>query len=600
MRPERCKRQSGGKLFPVLLVFGFGLVLLSAAPRHTLAPNAAAQHSTDQIAQETPVPTALRRGDEEPAGLPTAIGAGRKAAARGAVATEAPRATHEALKVLEEGGNAADAAVVAALVGGIVNSSSSGIGGGGFVNYWNASAQRAIIIDFRESAPARLEAEAFERRPFDSRERGRWVGVPGEVKGLFALHTRFGRLPWEDVVERAARVAREGFRIGPHMARVLELARPALAQDPGLSALWLSRGRVPSEGARIYNPRLATTLSRIAKRGPSAFYEGPVAAEIVETVQAAGGALTLEDLRSYAPVVREPLRIEFAGQEVYTMPLPSAGGYMLAHTLALYEPRELRALGLNSPAYVHALAESFRAALYDRMTVFGDPAFEQVDLRALLAPDRMRARRARIGGFRTHRIEDFESPESGTHHLVTADAEGNVASMTVTVNRAFGAKLLAPKSGVLLNDELDDFTAQRWVSGLGVAVSPNRARPGARPLSSMTPTLVVREGRVTLAAGGSGGMTIATNVSQLVVSHLVFGVPAAGLVQLPRFLIPLGKDTISAPPDWDEAFVKDLVLRGEAVGHTDFGMHAVQAVSWDGGAVSAGADPRKHGLALVR
>src|SRR5690606_22007671 len=182
-----------------------------------------------------------------------------------AVASEAPRGTQEAMAVWRGGGSAADAGITAALVGGIVNSSSSGIGGGGFVNYWDAAKQSVSIIDFREVAPQDVDAPAFEQRPFASDQRGRWVGVPGEVAGLFELHTRQGKLPWEDLVERAARVAREGFVVGPDVAKALSLSMGAIDKDPGQSALWLSRGGLAEEGSRVYNQRLGATLSRVAK-----------------------------------------------------------------------------------------------------------------------------------------------------------------------------------------------------------------------------------------------------------------------------------------------------------------------------------------------
>jgi gamma-glutamyltranspeptidase/glutathione hydrolase len=300
-------------------------------------------------------------------------------------------------------------------------------------------------------------------------------------------------------------------------------------------------------------------------------------------------------------VERAPLTVSWGGFEVHTMPPPSAGGLLLVQALKLYTPLEIRQLGDGTPALQHALAEAFRGSISDRMRYLGDPAFEAINIAQLTSDSRLRRRRESIGLNRTHALPRFGLEEHGTHHLVTADAEGNLVALTTTVNRGFGAKLMAPQSGVLLNDELDDFTGPEGVAPFGMAISPNRARGGARPVSSMNPTIVTRAGRGVLAIGGSGGTTIATNTAQLVISHLVFGTAPERLVAQPRFQIPTsGGASLLVPAETTPAHRADLERRGEVLSDVQFTFSGVQAVAVDAeGRKLSGADPRKNGRALV-
>lgn len=520
-----------------------------------------------------------------------------------AVSSEAPRAAKEAMAVLTDPqapGNAVDAAVAAALVSGVVNSTSSGIGGGGFVTFWDAKTKQTLILDFREVAPRAVDEAEFESRPFAPEARGKAVGVPGEVRGLYALQQRYGKLPWERVVKVAANVAEKGYSVAKHLHRALGSSQENLAADPGLSSLWLPKGKLPPLGAWVTNPRLAKTLTTIAEQGPNAFYDGPIASEIVETARAHGSAMTLNDLKTYQVKERTPLRVEYDGATVYTMPPPSAGGYLLVQTLLLYPPEQLRKLGFNSPAYVHALGEAFRAAFADRMRYFADPDFVQVDLEMLLGKDRLDRRRRAIALDRTHALPRFGLEEHGTHHLVTRDADGNVVSLTTTVNTAFGADLMTQQSGIVLNDELGDFSKNAWVEAFGLLKSPNRARGGARPVSSMTPTIVVRDDEVVLAVGGSGGMLISTDVTQTVLHQILFDRSPLEVVSAPRVQIPFGGSSIRVPTRLGPDFIADLEARGEVVTTYETAGSAVQMLRVKNGAVSAAADPQKFGRAIVR
>lgn len=378
------------------------------------------------------------------------------------VATESPGATKEASRVLAAGGNAIDAAVCAALVAGFTNPSSSGIGGGGFALVWSARDQKALVVDFRETAPAGIDASVLDKRPVPPEKRGQTVGVPGEVAGLFELHQRLGKHKWQDVVLRAARLAERGFAAEPHtVSQVPEQASSALAQSSGFRSVYLPGGKPLTLGQVLRAPRLAKTLTTIAAEGKRGFYEGAVARDMVKAVASVGGSLSLADLSGYRTVNREPLRVSWGGREVLTMPPPSAGGLLLAETLALFQPEELRSLQDAPSKRIHLLAEAMRGAAADRARFFGDPAFVTLDVGKLLAPARMQARKALIAETRTHSQPRFGLEDAGTHHLVTADADGNWVSLTTTVNDAFGAKLVAEQSGVLLNNELTDFRLPR-------------------------------------------------------------------------------------------------------------------------------------------
>ncbi|MEO6601937.1 MAG: gamma-glutamyltransferase [Polyangiaceae bacterium] len=502
---------------------------------------------------------------------------------------------------LDAGGNAVDAIVRAALVSGITSPSSSGLGGGGFALLWRAATKEPYFLDFRETAPAAIDVAAFEARPFKAEERARATGVPGELAGLWELQHRFGKRAWRDVVFSASRVALNGFPVSPHLGNALTSNWNKLAAtDPGLSALFFPAGKPVASGKVVRNPKLGRTLARLAEQGKTPFYEGDLGRELVATAHASGGALADSDLKGYRPLPRVPLHVNWEGYDIYTAPPPSAGGLMIAETLGMFSKAELTRLGQGSGAYQHTLAEAMRGALSDRFRFFGDPAFEKLDVPALLDPKRLAARKARISVERTLALPRFQENEHGTHHLLVIDREGNVASITTTVNTGFGAKLSTPQGGIVLNDELDDFTAQKDVAAFGMAQSPNRPRPGARPVSSMTPTLVVKDGKVVFALGGSGGPLIATNVTQLLLERLAFGSSPDALVHSPRFAVPASGPTLRVETGASQALLDDLKWRGEIVKEMPVNTTAVQIIAVDDAGVTAAADPRKYGSAIAK
>lgn len=521
----------------------------------------------------------------------------QQGAAKSAAATENEVSTREALAQLRAGGNAVDAAVTAALVAGVASPSSSGIGGGGFALVWLAADKKVVTLDFRETAPSGVDAAALEKRPLPAAERAKLTGVPGEVAGLFELHRRHGKRAWKDVVEPAVRVAKNGYPVSPHLGSALAHSEKELRADTGIGALFYPGGKPAAVGTLIKNEKLSATLAKIAAEGPPGFYQGAVASDLIAAAKREGGALSQADLDAYKPIERSALQVKWEGHDVYTMPAPSAGGMLLAQSLRLFSKAELVKHGYQSGVYQHVLAEGMRGAVADRMRYLGDPDHEKVDLARLIDDKRMAARKKTIALDRTHAIPRFGLEEHGTHHLVTADAAGNVVSLTTTVNRVFGTKLTGAASGVVLNDELDDFTKQKDVEPFGMKQSPNRPRPGARPVSSMTPTLVVKDGQVVLAIGGSGGTTIPTNVTQLLLGRLAFGKPPAELVKAPRFYIPTQSSSILLEKGAAQSLIDDLKWRGEVVGTMPFTSSGVQMIAFDKGRKLPASDPRKHGSA---
>ncbi|HYP87910.1 MAG TPA: gamma-glutamyltransferase family protein [Polyangiaceae bacterium] len=521
--------------------------------------------------------------------------------ARVAVASENAVSTREGLAELAAGGNAIDAIVRAALVAGIASPSSSGLGGGGFAMIWRAATREPYVLDFRETAPAALDAPAFEARPFPPEERARATGVPGELAGLWQLQHELGKRNWRDVVLPAARVAETGFAVSQHLSNAAASPWNKLAwSDAGLGALFFPAGKPVAAGKSLKNPKLGRTLRELALKGKAAFYEGELGQQLIATAHGKGGALSAADLRDYRPLARQAIHVSWEGYDVYTMPAPSAGGLMVAEMLSMYSKAELQRLGQGTAVFQHTLAEAMRGALSDRMRFLGDPAFEHVDLAALLDSQRLAARKRSISAERTQALPRFQENEHGTHHLLAIDAEGNVASLTTTVNNGFGAKLSVPESGIVLNDQLDDFTKQKDVAAFGLTQSPNRPRAGARPVSSMTPTLVVKDGKVVFALGGSGGPLIASNVTQLLLQRLVFGLSPDALLKLPRFAVPTSGASLLLEAGAQPSLLEDLARRGEVVETLKLTASAVQLIAVDEGGVSAAADPRKFGSAISR
>jgi len=528
---------------------------------------------------------------------------------RGMVAAEHDLASRAGLEILQQGGNAVDAAVSAALAVGVVNPSSCGLGGGGFMVIFDHRSRELTALDYRETAPAAATREMFVRDgkvvPDLSLSTGLAVGVPGEVAGLFAALERHGRLPFSVVAAPAVRYAREGFAIERHLAAMIAANLQRIRERPRLAAIMLDEAGQPLRaGDVLRQPDLARTLEAIAAGGPAAFYEGAVADAIVASVRDAGGVMRRSDLDTYRPVWRQPIHGRFRGYDVYGMPPPSSGGGVLVEILNILRHDDLKALGHNSPTYLHLLAEAMQFGFADRAAYYGDPAFVRVPLRFLLAPRRATALRRRLSAALTFPPEFYGSlagaHDHGTSHISVIDGFGNAVACTTTVNTAFGSQIVAGRTGIILNDEMDDFSAQPGVPNVYglVGSEANAVAPGKRPLSSMAPTIVVRKGEARAVLGASGGPTIITSVLQTLLNVLVFGSNAAEAVNAPRVHHQWLPPVLAVEPGIPVSTRAALVRIGHRVNEVrDLG--AVQLVLRHAdGSLEGAADPRKGGEAV--
>ena len=515
----------------------------------------------------------------------------------GMVAADHELASKAGAEMLARGGNAIDAAVAAALASGVVQPAGSGLGGGGFAVVSDGSHHH--VLDFREVAPAAGTPSMFQDEQGEvveglSTQGGLAVAVPGEGRGLAALLASHGSLSPMDVARPAIRLAGRGFPVGAHLARSLQ-RHPQMASLFDLTV-------APSRGEEVRRRALAATLDAWARSGGEALQSGRIAEDIVDAVQGAGGVLTLQDLADYQPKVREPLVGRYRGYTVVTMPPPSSGGAVLLQALAVLEGYDLPSLGHNSADHMHLLAEVFQHAYADRAAVMGDPDFTQVPVDVMLADERIQAIRQSIWPGRTFDRDSYGSgyalPEdAGTLHISVLDGSGLGVALTTTINTSFGSKVVGPRSGVLLNNEMDDFVSKPGVPnayGL-IGREANQVEPGKKPLSSMTPTLLLDEqGQVVLAIGGSGGSFIISSTLQVMSNIVDFGMDPEEAVSAPRMHHQWVPELLFVDLGVPLDTVQALSGRGHEVREREFGS-AVQVVAVDDGVFSGASDPRKGG-----
>jgi gamma-glutamyltranspeptidase/glutathione hydrolase len=530
-----------------------------------------------------------------------------------AVATAHPLATDAAVRVLRDGGNAADAAVAAAFALSVVEPQGSGIGGGGFALVYVAREERVTVLDFREVAPAASTAEMFApgRHPEGARpslDGGLAVAVPAAVKGYAALARRFGTMKLPRLVEPAARLAEDGFRVGPRYAEAARGRRDCLRADAAAAQEFLQRGEPPAPGFRLVRKDAARTL-RLLGRDPEAMYRGRLAARIAAAVRARGGILTAADLAAYEVVEREPLVGRYRGVRIATMPPPSAGGAILLGLLGALEPEDPRAGGDRRERFLHVFAEASKRLYARRAGLLGDPAF----VSAALPAARDMATVAFAGRLRAA-IAERATPstaigaprkESHTSHVSVVDRDGNAVSLTTTVNAWFGACVVVPGTGLLLNDEMDDFDpAPGAPNAYGlVGTGVNAPAPGKRPLSSMTPTIAFGpDGRLLLVVGAPGGATIPTTVAQAILRVVDDRMPLDAALAAPRLHHQWLPDELRVEPDGlDAATARALEARGHVVRFAERPWGNAQAVRVDPETArrEAASDPRYEGAAGV-
>jgi gamma-glutamyltranspeptidase/glutathione hydrolase len=463
----------------------------------------------------------------------------------GIVASQNFIASHVGMDVIMDGGNAVDAAVATAFALAVTHPAAGNIGGGGFLVYRRASGE-AVAYDFRETAPAGASPTMFlQDGKYDAdRHHHRYlsVGVPGTVAGLYLAWKEQGKLTWPRLLEPAIFLAREGFMVTDGLARSLREVLPAMKPYPA-SVAQFSRAGVPYEaGDRLRQGDLARTLERIADRGREGFYEGETARLIEREMQAHEGLITQADLKAYAPRRREVLRGTYRGYELLTMPPVSSGGPCLLEMLNVLEGYDLAAKGFGSAATVHLITEVMRRAFADRARYLGDPDFNPgMPLARLTSKEYATALRRTIRADRasTSSPQSFEWPAQGTQttHLSVVDADRNAVALTYTLEDAYGVKAVVPGAGFLLNNEMGDFNAGPGLTnaeGL-IGTPPNLAAPGKRMLSSMAPTILVKDGKVFMVIGSPGGRTIINTVLLTILNVVDFGMNIQEAIDAPRF-----------------------------------------------------------------
>lgn len=523
---------------------------------------------------------------------------------RAVVAADHALASEAGAAVLRRGGNAVDAAVAAALAAGVVAPAGSGLGGGGFAVLRTPKGD-LHVLDFRETAPAAATATMFvgpDGKVVDkaSTDGGLAVGVIAEARGLWALRERFGAAAPKDVAAPAIALARDGFVITPTLARSLaDNKRPSVAA-------WYSRGgRALVEGDTFTNPALAKTIERWVTTRGEVLNAGPGAALIVAAVKAAGGVLTAEDLAGYRPKDRAALTGAWGQRQVITMPPPSSGGVAILQMLRVLEGLDLAALGLGSSDYLHLLVEVMKYAYADRAHHLGDPDFVDVPVARLLSDARVEEIRRGLYPTRTWATEHYGSlvagpKDAGTQHISVVDADGGACALTTTINTSFGSGLVVPELGILLNNQMDDFAvapgrpnAFGLVGGAANAVAANK-----RPLSSMSPTIVVGERGVEIVVGASGGAQIISSVLQALLAMLVFRKDATAAVAMPRVHHQWLPDKLVVEPEIPRDVQRALEARGHVIDVRQQ-YACVQAVRITDGRVEGGCDPRKGGAPAV-
>jgi gamma-glutamyltranspeptidase/glutathione hydrolase len=503
----------------------------------------------------------------------------------GMVVAQESRAARIGVEILDRGGNAVDAAVAVGFALAVTYPRAGNIGGGGFMVIHLAKGNRDTSIDYRETAPAAATPTMFlddngAPDPAKSRDSGLAVGVPGTVAGLALAEQKYGsgKFTLADLMQPAVELAHNGFPVEDDLADALPAARARLARFPSTASIFLDGGEPPKEGDRLIQPDLADTLQAIADKGPRAFYTGRIAEQIADAVRQAGGIMTADDLAHYKAIERPIVRGSYRGYDVVSMPPPSSGGVALIEMLNILEGYDLGKLARADA--LHDMIEAMKRAYADRAVSMGDPDFVQMPIARLLSKPYAAGLRATIAERATPAADirpGKPAPAEGrnTTHFSVIDRDGNAVANTYTLNFSFGLGLVADGTGVLLNNELDDFTAKPGAAnayGL-VGFDANLPGPNKRPLSSMTPTIVLKDGKPFLVTGSPGGSRIITAVLQVIVNAVDFHMPIDAAVSAPRLHHQWEPDETFVEPGFDAALLAALQARGYKIvptaPHTD-------------------------------
>ncbi len=538
------------------------------------------------------------------------------------VAADHPLASRAGVEVLRQGGNVVDAAVATSFALSVVRPASCGIGGGGFMLIWNAEKQQAVALDYRERAPKKASRDMFVDPADPKKARGDLsrkghlaIAAPGSVAGLCFAQKHYGSLDLKAVLAPAIRLARGGIALDVHARngqkstlRSFAAHRDYRGRFGALYEKYLNNGTLWKPTDRFKSPQL-TVLELIAAKGADGFYQGPVAEALVAESRRGGGLLTMEDLASTKPVVRQPVRGKFDRLDVLGMPPPSSGGIALLeilNMLAAYErthpESRLEKLGHNSPEYLHLLTETMKHAFADRAEFLGDADFAHVPIQRLTSRRYAERLAARIDSRKTKPLKAYGRflpvDDGGTSHFSIIDAAGNAVACTETINTGFGSYVVEPKFGIVLNNQMDDFAAvpgQPNLFGL-IQSEANAVAPGKKPLSSMSPTIVLEDGKAVHVLGASGGPRIISSTLQVLLNLTRFRMTPAEAVRHPRIHHQWLPNTLSMEKGLIEQCREPLEQRGHVV-QLQGSLAVTQAASRSPEGVCGASDPRKGGQA---
>jgi len=503
-------------------------------------------------------------------------------AEHGMVAAQERRAAQIGVEILDRGGNAVDAAVAVGFALAVTYPRAGNIGGGGFMVIHLAKGNKDIAIDYRETAPAAATRTMFldaqgNPDPRKSRDSGLAVGVPGTVAGLALAHKKYGsgKLTLAELLAPAIELADKGVRVTDDLADSLPRAAERLGRWPSSRSIFFLGAGPLGEGDRLIQSDLADTLGAVATDGPRAFYSGRIAARIAQAVRQAGGIMTAGDLENYRAVERPVIRGSYRGHTIVSMPPPSSGGVALVEMLNILEGYDLAKRGRGADAF-HDMIEAMKRAYADRAAYMGDPDSVEMPLARLTSKRYAAALRAQIGDRATPSADIRAGRPAGgegrnTTHFSVIDRDGNAVSNTYTLNFSYGVGLIAAGTGVLLNNELDDFTAKPGTAnayGL-VGFDANLPEPGKRPLSSMTPAIVLKDGKPLLVTGSPGGSRIITAVLQVICNVIDFHMDVADAVSAPRLHHQWLPDKTFVEPGFDPAVLDALTARGHTIVPTE-------------------------------
>lgn len=508
---------------------------------------------------------------------------------QGAVSSQEAHATDVGVDILKRGGNAVDAAVAVGFALAVTHPSAGNVGGGGFMVVRLANGEK-LALDYREVAPSAASRDMYLDKAGnptkDSVNGAKAAGIPGTVAGLAAAHSKLGKLPWKDVVAPSVRLAREGFELDAVGAKDLAEATKRMRDlklETAAKTFSKPDGAPIAPGERLVQPDLAKTLQAIADGGPRAFYEGPIAETMAREVQKAGGIWKTADLAKYQAKWREPVVFTYRGHEIVTMPPPSAGGVVLKQLLTASEILKLDQKPWRGPDEVHLFCEAMRRAYADRNLLLGDPDFIKIPMSTLLDPKYIASRLGDIDPEKATPSSQIKAGvESGkkegtqTTHYSVVDRDGNAVSNTYTLNLGYGSKFMVPGTGVLLNNEMDDFAVKPGTPnafGL-VQGEQNKVEPDKRMLSSMTPTIVSKDGELRAIVGSPGGPTISTTVAQIIRGIVDYNRPLDEVVPAVRAHHQWLPDSIFTEEAMPPSLQTELEKRGHVIRKRDRIGHA--------------------------